>query len=157
MLLLAVSRHEVLPVERDVDAGEEHVMSATPNRDFRQLGVAGRRFKKREFIERADRRGDRHSVFEFDGELAGAVPSCNDARANALATLARCGDLCVGNLSVLAQVAPANTTSTRPAFVDRRAGPTTIFTSRPSLDKQSSIFDSLMPRNCPRSMLDSFG
>lgn len=41
----------------------------------------------------------------------------------------------------------ANTTATCPTEVERRAGPTTICTSRPSRARQSSIFASLMPRN----------
>lgn len=49
----------------------------------------------------------------------------------------------------------ANTTATCPADAARRAGPTTICTSRPSRTKQSSIFASLIPRNWPRSILDS--
>ena len=41
----------------------------------------------------------------------------------------------------------ANTTATCPTEAERRAGPTTICTSRPSRARQSSIFASLMPRN----------
>ena len=40
---------------------------------------------------------------------------------------------------------------------DLLSGPTTIFTGRPNRTRQSIIFISLMPRNWPRSILESFG
>ena len=38
-----------------------------------------------------------------------------------------------------------------------RAGPMTMRTSRPNFARQSIIFASLIPRNCPRSRPESFG